>query len=553
MTSYLIIPDLLFIFLAIFMLQFYNFAQTAMTSGRSVEFVLIACLYALYAICIGKEFPLDGITLGAGLILGIMFLSLLWTDSRRSVFEVITWASYFLLFMVCRTVPVTITLSITLACATIFAGMQIYEQARPKTTEAAKKAAFNHWSRMYVFGNNNHNGAYLMFHVPVGLYLTVNGYPWAAPLTALIAVAVVLTRCYGSLLGLGASLAAMLVYTYGWWMLLIIVAAIFCFLPMPIIAHDHRLPLISDNKAASFKHRVLLWYQAWLLIRQKWCFGWGMDMYRKVLPFVAPEARRNKTADTWIKDIGGMEQNKSHRVHNDHLEIIVELGLVGYLAFVWFFCQFTPSLLFVGVIIALAVNALVFFPLRETHIAASFWAILGCAAFSVPTLMVMPVIVKFALVGAVFAILAICHRKFLALYHYDRAVQSSEIADKQKFIQRALQFDPYNGQYLNAAAYVFPQGSIERYDAASRSMRHYDGDGVMWHTWEQYARAIVEVNHLGAAHAALTTALYIDPEYVPAIGMKAEIEAFYAQQMQPPPEPAPFRPIKVVRPIKRRK
>lgn len=548
------IPDLIYIFIAIFLLQFYNWQQSGEGTGRTIEFNLITGVYAIYAVLTGKIFLFDTVTTALCIVLGIMFLSLLWSDSRRSPFEAVTWACYFILFMACRLVPAAYTLIITLACASVFASFQIYFQIRPKPAVYDDKPK-NHWSFMYIFGNNNHTGAYLLLHVPVGFYLTVTGHPWAAILTVIISTALVLARCYAALLGLFAALSGMLVYTYGWWMIIIIGAGVFCALPIPVITNDRMKKLASDGKILTLKHRVLLWYQAWLLIKQKPVFGWGMDMYRKMVAFIAPEARKNETIKGYIADIGGMNQNKSHRCHNDHLEILIELGVVGYLAFVWLFLSIPLSLLSIGIMLAIAVNGLFFFPLRETHIAAPFWAIMGACAFSASSPVIVPWAIKIGLVAALLAVLSLCQRKFLGLYYYDRAIQSPELQDKITNVSRALQFDPYNNRYLNEMTFRCPVGTMANYDAAARSMWHYDGDGIMWQTWEQFAKAIVGINHLGAARCALSRALEINPEYTSAARLKAQIEAYLAEQMQPPPEPAPFKPVKIRRPefIKRRK
>ena len=70
------------------------------------------------------------------------------------------------------------------------------------------------------------------------------------------------------------------------------------------------------------------------------------------------------------------------RVHNDHLEIVGEIGLIGYGLFLSIFLMSSIDVFGWATLLAVFVSGLFFFPLREVHTAAPFWAMMGafCAS-----------------------------------------------------------------------------------------------------------------------------------------------------------------------------
>jgi O-antigen ligase len=514
--TFSLLPDFIYVVLAIFVLQFFNWLQ--IEYGRTNQFMFITFIYAIYAVATGKAFPVDGVTIALGILTGWFFLSLIWTDSRRSVYEALTWISYFILFMACRTLPVIYTVAAVFSAGVIFAVFQLGYIFAGKKRDGL--------TEMYVFGNGNHNGIYLLLCLHAGLWLTLNVSVLIFPVLCIIAVALVLTYCRAALVAAFMSLMAVAVWIHGWYA---VIGIGLCLVPIAIKIIKGFDPMTApERKASSIYERLLFYAEALYLIRHKILFGWGLDMYRKLLPFIIPAMRANKRTAPLFDKIGGVSRNLTHRAHNDHLEIMVELGIVGYAMFVWFFGQFDVSLLFVGTLLAMTVNGLFFFPFRETHIAAPFWALMGACSVSSTMPVTIPLVVKIALICAFLAVLRECQRKYLGLYYYDKMSRAKEDEEKQKYITLALRYDPRNNGYLNDAVAIYPEGSPLQHDAAARMMHHYDGDYVMWTVWEGYARSIVAINHLGAARMALAKAIEINPEYLPCVELKGQIDAFLA-------------------------
>ncbi len=521
-------PDLLYIVLSATVLQFMNWQQPE--HGRTMQFTILSFAYAVYAVIMGR-FPLDGITLAAGIISGWVILSLAWTTSRRAPFEALTWLSYFILFTACRSIPPTLTVLAVFVPGVLFSIRQIigtfFDTRRNGTWE------------MYVFGNPSHTGIYLLLCLHAGLWLTCNLSPYIFLALIPISLALVITYCRAALIAALVSLSAVLVMTYGWYAV-IALGILSVPLIVKVLTMDDVRAYYKEEagrkrefqalKWETVKTRVLLCAEAVYLARHRILFGWGLDMYRKMLPFILPAMRAGKRTGKLYA--GGIAKGISHRAHNDHLEIIVELGIVGYAMFAWMFGQFTPTPLFIGVLLAMSINALFFFPFRETHIAAPFWAIAGACSVFPASPVGMPIVLKIALIAGCIVALRECYRKLMGLVWYDRSMNAKEIEKKQACIVNAVNLDEYNGRYLNEAAAVFPEGSILHHDYSARAMHHYDGDNQMWGVWEQYARSIVAINHLGAAKIALNRIIEINPEFIPALQLNAEIDSYLASLQQ---------------------
>ena len=139
---------------------------------------------------------MDGITISIIALSVWMSVSLLWTEKSYGIFEILLWFSYFVLFMAARKLPLELVMWIVLINPTIFAGLQLYYQTDPKRTRT-------HCLMFPILGNSNHNSALMLFGFWASMWLGVNRDPWLFLVSLLLLIAIVRTKCRGSVICVG--------------------------------------------------------------------------------------------------------------------------------------------------------------------------------------------------------------------------------------------------------------------------------------------------------------------------------------------------------------
>ncbi len=480
--------------------------------GRSIPLVLFSCLYVVYAVVFGVSVPVDGITLAAAMIALWMSASLIWTDTRQSVFELFNWLSYLTLFCAARTVPLPAIAIAVFPTACIFAAMMVYRTIfRP---------GMDYIDIMFSFGNGNHNGAYMLIHLFVGLWLTLNMSWYFFPFVVLIAAALIMTKCKAAWTGSALGLIILSLKTGLWPYLLVIACAGITWLYLNLTIKRY-----SSVLRISAYSRVFLSLNALYLIVKKPFAGWGLNSYRQKLPemdFLVMNTPIARKIAHKIKT--GIRNNRSHRVHNDHLEIMVDLGVTGYLLFVYLFAQISFDPVMLGLFIAVAVNALFFFPLREVHTAAPFWALMGGCAVSVspfaPIVLPVPVLIVICAICA--AIMLKTVKKSLGQWYSEQAkVAGISEETKLRYIDIALVHDPHNGGYLNDAAYYYAKvNPVKAFYYSTKSLIEYDGTRLLHAAYDQFARTLNGAGQDNIVHWAEDNALRLEPLFKPAMVIK---------------------------------
>ena len=303
--------------------------------GRSYPFVGISCLYGIWLLANGETIPMDGITVSVLALTLWMAASLLWAEKKYCIFELFVFFSYFMLFLAARNLPLELIMWILLPNASIFAALQLYYQ----------RDGIRDRSTFPVFGNSNHNATFLLLGFYAALWLVLNGTYSLIVFVFLIGIALIRSRCRGAILALFFSMifAVILIKSE----ILFYITGI---LIVPTIFNIERF--YKPIRGILTETRMEIYKDAIKRIHPRYIVGRGLNYF----------------ADT-----------EYGRVHNDHIEIIGEIGIIGYLLFLNIFSQLGPDKLIFCMLIAFFISGMFFYPLRQEHLAAPFWAMLGAS------------------------------------------------------------------------------------------------------------------------------------------------------------------------------
>jgi O-antigen ligase len=451
--------------------------------GRSIPFVLASCCYLAYAVISGAGVPMDSTTLIAGCIVAWLFASLIWSDTHKSIFEAFNMASYLILFTAARSVPLPLIAIGIFTTGTIFAAMQVYSAIRKEHLLAT----------YFALGNGNHTGALMLVQFFVGVWLTVNLSLWFIPFVVLIAVCLVLSRCKGALLGTLIGGAIILVKSGLWPLAIIPICALFW--------HCRNLSVLKT----SFLGRSTLYLAAIELIKKRPFHGFGLNVYRKEI--METKAVISRLNDDTLK--------RSHRAHNDHLEICAELGLTGYLLYVYLFSSIHYDTVTFALLIAFSIHALFFFPFREVHTAALFWAVIGAGAGGtlVPAAPPWQVVVVVCAITVVVIIETL--KIFLGQWFSELAKSKPNLTPEEKmnYLDIAIKNDPYNGGYLTDAAFLqFNVNPMKSFLYSLRAFVNYEGERLKNEVYDLFARCLIHAQESNICHWVEDRALYIEPK-----------------------------------------
>jgi hypothetical protein len=258
--------------------------------------------------------------------------------------------------------------------------------------------------------------------------------------------------------------------------------------------------------------RIGLYRAAVELIRQKPVMGWGLNSYAKELP------------ETDTVTLSATDENKrSHRVHNDHLEIIVEVGVIGYILIASLFSSISYDPIIFGLLVAFTVCACFFFPLREVHTAAPFWAVMGSSAGGILTPVFLPPIVIILVCAIIIAMTMKTLKIFRGQWYSEMAKNKKGITHTEKLAlyDIALENDPDNGGYLSDAAYLnFETDPVKSFHLMERAVVNYDGERRKHQIYDLYTRCLIRAGETKIGLWAENRALQLEEGYDPAITVK---------------------------------
>ena len=311
--------------------------------GRSYPLVGMACLYGIAMLATGSGIPLDAITLSAISLAIWIAVSVLWAEKQYAVLEVFVWISYLTVFLAARTVPFELVAWALIPNAAIVSGLQIYKIIK-LGAKFEKRVVFS--TAYPLFGNSNHSAVFLLIGLYASIWIAVNVTPYMHAISLLIAVAIAISNCRSAMLAMCVSLATLALLTKS----------------QPIIC----AALIAACMVAVFSKRIILTLKGNLVDDRAAIY---VDAFKSIHP-------------KFITGRGINYFRTSHygRVHNDHLELVGEIGIIGYLIFISIFAQMSLDPVILCAVIAYFIASLFFYPLREVHTAVPFWALVGAAS-----------------------------------------------------------------------------------------------------------------------------------------------------------------------------
>jgi hypothetical protein len=241
---------------------------------------------------------------------------------------------------------------------------------------------------------HNHNAAFMVVGFFASLWLVVNVTVYMLIIAAPIGYAIMQTRRRGPMLAMAFSLALAVALTRSEIMLYL------ALIVFGLCVH-YRRRIHETFKNMPFEYRTEIYKDAWQKIHPRYLLGRGLNYYR---------------GTTY------------GRVHNDSLELIGEVGLIGYALFLNIFLQIHYDPIILCGVVCYFIVSMFFYPFREVHTAAPFWAMLGAAAgFSYAP--ASTAVLQVVGMGVVFGIMVFVFTVFgnLAQWDADRMQKESKV------------------------------------------------------------------------------------------------------------------------------
>jgi O-antigen ligase len=487
--------------------------------GRSILFILATSVYALYFLVAGVKIPVDNLTLIVGYIAAWSIFSLVWTTTRNSAFELLNILSYLILFMAARAVPLEITVLAVFSVGAIFSTIEI--------SRIVKNRKLPPVDGTFVIGNGNHTGTLMLINIFTGLYLMVYMSYWFIPFILSAVFILFASRCKGAWIAFIVGTVTLFIKEYcELWPLLVCILYIlagilivyFLFYSVNNMIYNRHSRFFNLIKT-SLGGRVWLHLAALEMIIKKPVTGWGFNSYQVELPEII-KIIKSTALYTRIKDKFEANMNtRSHRAHNDHLEIMAEIGIIGYFLFAYLFSNIDYNPFIFCLLVAFLIHACFFFPFREVHTAAPFWAIMGSMAGGTVSIIAIPLLAKALIAFAVVAVIIQTLHKFLGQWFSEMAKNKPGITNEKRreYTDIAIIHDPHNGGYLSDGAYMWSKvDPVKAFFYVARGLFLYDGCRVKYGIYDLFARCLIAAGLSNVCHTVENEALKLNPEFEPA-------------------------------------
>lgn len=497
------------------LLPFNQFRQEL--DGREYPFIGLSALYALYLILSGYSLPLNAINIAAISYALWLCASLLWTSHPHSAHELFNWLSYMVLFLAAQALRIDIVLWFIFPVGLLFAGMQIY------------RYLIKRGDPLFILGNTSHSAAFILSGLMACIWLSgINTGVLSLILSIFILpliFAVTATKSKGGISAMLISLFFMSIFLKSPFLLSVSIAVLLSIGLWMFVNRRH-----NWGVTGSLRERKLIFAAALVIIKDKPLIGYGLQMFRKLMPFATARLYKEKWFDKLIKERSAEYKGDniySNKVHNDILETIVEVGIIGLALLIYLFSQFQLDVYSAGFFVMAVVSSLWFFYFRNTHTAVPFWAVMGAVAagnvnngagYSM-------LILKAVMAAIIVVIITLVFKKFIGLVHYTEAVLTPDINKKLDLTQKAINCDPNNGDYLNYHAFnsflVNPAAALLY---TMRGLLVYDGNRQIWGLWNTLCRLIFNMNKLQIAGWANQNAFSFFPDHQESKDIKNAIE-----------------------------
>lgn len=479
--------------------------------ARMIPLVIISGIVSIIILVHGMNTPIfliyDPITIAMGCLALWIGASLMWTDSHQSAWECQAWLSYLLLTYLARYADSMILLSFIMSTGIAFSIMALGFMVKHNY----RGLIFNDdWISKfwYLFGNRVHIATLLIIPFFISLWAGLNIGWWWFIGSIIMGIYLSICRSRGAFIGIIAGLLYML-FIMKFYYLLIILG-----LFSALLAYIFR----KKFTITSILTRLIYYKAAFEMIKKRYLYGFGLNMFRKVYPDLNPTLFKSEKIRKLIHDSGGVELATGHRPHNDLVDIAVEIGVLGLILFCsmfYFISWGSIDPIFIGAFVAYGVASMFFFPLREVHTAISFWVFTGILmGFGQGEPLLVHPFIGIVLILLICRVIYGAFIKFTGLYFFSLTQKENGGDNPLGNIKMAIGCDPYCARYLMFGFLFHVDKDPElAFEYAQRQLMHFDGGKVKWGVYDQFARALLRISGINAAEMYIRKALHINPEY----------------------------------------
>jgi O-antigen ligase len=353
-------------------------------------------------------------------------------------------------------------------------------------------------------GNSNMLGNFLSAGFFLSVYMTANNWYWGFS-TLFILVVIYMTKCRGSILGLIA----------GSWYLGIILtdfvigtAIMFCLLMLTAgVTLWHKCLLYTTT----LKERKNYWIVALEHIKRRPMFGSGFNGLRFRTPFL--QAEINKRTNGKFLDPNNFEAPYMKRCHNDLLQMICDVGIIGAGIFVLLIIAalMAPVNIYIkaGLISLLASGLLLHnWSISGINILYWFFIMLSLKSYN-STTYINPVIMLCITVLMACLFLRFTLPTLVGKYK----IVSFFIGAQTKPPDDILKYLPHDGTVLLYSA-KWHQAKQNYTISGMRLMQgiiNYDGEIRIWELWTNFGKVMWLLGNMKMAEAAYVNAINLWP------------------------------------------
>jgi len=486
-----------------------------------------------------------------------MLVSTFWTsvvDGARKEFAIqFGLLSIFLLAMYVEQESITVVL-IMLYLALIFNQIYAYGQTIGYDAVFPMRLIMSPGDRRPIgmIGNMNFFASYVVGLFWIGIYLALKVsfvFWFGAPLSLYLLYK---TRCRGALIGLGGSTYFFLILlALGGWIPIHSLYglgfiglsgafAIFCWLWEDWEEiNTERLTDKSDTSYMTLRYRLCYWKIGWEMFKKKVFQGYGLRSYRKLVYYA--QAEINEKDPTFLDKYRYITP-QPRECHNDWLEDLVELGLIGTairwlligLVFYLGIKVLAGNVMMLFVLTAMAAacgHALFFFNMRLPSSGMVFWMLAGfVVSMSMSTMpgmsfLVSPILIVF--IGLILAWLwwELNGKNILGSYWFMRFQKTINPEEKEIFCHKALHWAPqetiYNTHMLIGYLHVAPEHAIK---FAEQMWHYYDGMTPAWVMHFNMGSVAEKLGYYELAYRQYLASHRLLPSFQPTLSRLAHIE-----------------------------
>lgn len=462
---FLVGVSLALIAVPIFRTQWTTFYYTYEKAKNNL-LIIIAGLLCIAALFGGFPVPADLSMWALFYFTCYLSLSALWSDNPRdSIDDLPRYWALFVFALICTQMPRNLLLQAVFIPSPFIAAYGLSNRilkrdildrgmdgfVRKQKQRDRVRTTFISW-----LGNYNYIGAYLAPQFFIGLYLINHISLWYAIPYMIVVAGIIMCGCKGA--QIGVIIGSIFVMPHG--VILLPVAIVMGYVMFKLKPNSFigRLPYISFAR---------------VLLKRNPLFGCGPRVVRRKVYRVQATLSPRK------------HYSKCRRLHNDHLETLVEAGLFGFLLYALFVGTALGNAIshpyLLGCLVAVLVNALVFYPLRTAATALPFFAVVGTLAVPGAFVNVPFYFALFctALIGYLIYWFPIRHYR-LQRYLY-LAGNETNAGNALQFLTKAQLLYPKNNAllWILANAYTF-LNHVESFKYIINAIYNFDGEVIEW-------------------------------------------------------------------------